>query len=107
MKKPKAARALTPELLQQQFDLIVRAALNHQRCPVCEPYGPIIENAIKRMRALGWVDWEVGYRGWRQATILVGPHAGKVTAPNPREPAPQKIRAPSAPRPLTSQELER
>lgn len=105
----KAARRLTPKLLQEQFGLIVEAALNGERCPQVEPYGPIIQNALRRMNALGWVSWDVGYRSFRVAKILIGEHAGKVTAPNPHVPVGMTpwMPPPSAPRPLTREELER
>ncbi len=106
MTRPKESRPLNQGLLQRQFDLIVDAALANERCPVIEPYGPLIQSAMKRMRALGWIDWEIVHGGWRVVTILTGPHVNKTTAAYPSVTT-VKSHAPSAPRPLTHEELER
>jgi hypothetical protein len=112
---------ISEDLIQKQFRILVAAALKGERCPQRKPYGPLDTSAVTEMYRLGWIKGEIYAFNWRRITIMVGPHAGKTTASFPGAgkpyrtigmvPAPQSRRpgpaAPSAPRPLTAEELER
>lgn len=120
----------------RDFALLEAAAAAGKRCPLCAPYGPIQSSkAIPWLCRDGRIRSEISGQNYRVVTILVGPHAGKKTAPNPygarpwkfadehgsrrvdgtgrvvtgravRVIAPKTRQQPSAPRPLSRESFE-
>jgi hypothetical protein len=76
---------ITAELLHRVFKQIEAAAIAGERCPLA---GEIDggSTATTRLAREGRIFIEVFPHNWRVATMLVGPHKGKKTAP-PRDPA--------------------
>jgi hypothetical protein len=117
--------ALSPANLDRAFALLVECAVKGERCPITS--GPdqhplLIHEQVSMLARAGRIRVETSGRNFRQITILTGPHAGKKTAPNPNANA-RIFRTmdgsgvvsntaaggyqPSAPRPLTREELSR
>lgn len=69
--------------LSQQFALLEEAAARGDRCPQSRPHGPIVSGVITALARAGKIRSEVYVHNWRVVEILVGPHAGKRTAPEP------------------------
>ena len=67
----------------QAFELIERAAIAGARCPKRKPHGPIMGKAVRVLSRCGFIATELFGHNFRQATILVGPNAGKKTAAAP------------------------
>lgn len=109
------------------FALLEELAEQGKRCPQSSGPGRTVEGYIFRgLIKQGRILNEISGRNWRRITILVGPQAGKQTAPNPDKLAkvwmtmdasgtrlhgrpmerPLRARRPSAPRALTAAELE-
>lgn len=71
---------MTPD---QAFALIEAAVIAGARCPMTQPHGPLSQKAIPTLVKQGKIVSRVSGRNWRTVTILVGPHAGKRTMPDP------------------------
>lgn len=112
---------LTPATITQTLEAVTQAAVNGDRCPINGANG-FNSLALGALARRGDVRIEVFTLNWRVVTLLTGPHAGKATAPCPhnRSRKPYRVidvsaqpyrqsgaamRAPSAPRPLTKEEL--
>lgn len=65
------------------FDLLVQAAVNGDRCPQTRPHGPLHPAAIRTLIAENRIKSEVYRHNYRVVTILSGPHRGKTTAKAP------------------------
>ncbi len=65
------------------FDLIEKAAIAGERCPMSRPLGPLDRKAVATLRRLGFISCEIFGHNFRRAKILVGPHRGRLTAPPP------------------------
>jgi hypothetical protein len=100
----------------EAFAALERAAVAGDRCPVGSgpDANPIVGNGIVgKLCAAGRIQVDVYAHNWRVVTILEGPHKGKTTAPCPKPGAISyrslvaKRQQPSAPRPLTREELGR
>jgi hypothetical protein len=73
--------ALTQSKLDAAFRVLVICAELGRRCPTAgEGITPAI---IARLAREGHIRSDVSGRNWRTVTILVGPHAGKTTMPDP------------------------
>ena len=115
---------MTPEQLDLAFAVLEHTAIEGGRCPMNEQLG---HGAAPALARAGRILIEVYPHNFRRVTILTGPHAGKSTAPCPHPKwRPMKVigtetrthlgtvdrgasqrRQPSAPRPLTREELAR
>jgi len=100
------------------FALLEATALKGERCPQNKPFGPIESTVLTEMYRRGMIMGEIYQANWRVITLLVGENAGESTARFPgagkpyrtigQTPTRQQSRPrPSAPRPLTREELER
>lgn len=80
--------------LKETFDLLVKCAVNGERCPLSHwdrvPSQPPIaapdlvsSEAINKLAHQGQILIEISGRNWRTITILVGPNKGRKTAPDP------------------------
>lgn len=113
---------ISKEVLDRNFALIEAAAANGDRCPQASPHGPIHPStAPADLARAGRIRIEIFTLNWRVATVLEGPHKGKRTAacPHGGSGKPYKVitadgvsshtrmgmQPPSAPRPLTREEL--
>ena len=65
------------------FDLIEKAAIAGERCPMSKPHGPLNRKAVATLRRLGFISCEVFGHNFRRAKILVGPNLGRQTAAHP------------------------
>lgn len=74
-------------IMERDFAAIVAAAEAGERCPASRPHGPLHPDAVQALVRAGRVRSEIFGHNWRVVTILVGEHAGKSTAHNPRLPA--------------------
>lgn len=74
--------APTPEALRNAFVTLERCAVAGERCP--NNGTPGIDSAVTGALArAGKIKVEVSGRNWRTVTILIGPHAGRKTMPDP------------------------
>ena len=71
----------TRQKVQKSFEMIEAAAVKGVRCPMNWDL-PIMSSPSELARA-GKIKIEISGRNYRQVTILVGPNAGKSTAPDP------------------------
>ena len=69
--------------IDKAFQMLVRAAVAGERCPMTDPHGPLQSGAIEKLTSLGMIRSEVSGRNYRRVVILKGEHAGKSTASNP------------------------
>lgn len=80
--------AATHRTIEEAFRLIEQAAIKGERCPINKSPevngGQLQSGAVSALCKEGRILVEISGRNWRQATILVGKHAGKKTAPNPK-----------------------
>lgn len=107
--------------VDQAFALIEQAAINGERCPQTEPFGPLKHSLTTMLARQGRIQFGIYALNWRVATIMEGPHKGKHTL-LPKRGKPYKIVGketlhvtrltnnerrpePSLPRPLTREEL--
>jgi hypothetical protein len=115
--------------IESTFAVLEAAAIAGERCPMSAPHcaDGINGHDVSVLVKTGRVLIEISSRNWRVITILTGPNAGRSTAADPdprstphltvsangrtvnREPACRvsTARRPSAPRPLTREELFR
>jgi hypothetical protein len=76
------ARIVNHELLiAETFKHLERLAVAGDRCPTRDQ--GLDGKYVKALADAGKIAVEVSTHNWRRITILVGPHAGKATAPNP------------------------
>lgn len=79
------------QTLNDAFRIIEAAAIAGERCPMSTNNGgSLVPANVSVLAKTGRIAIEVSGRNWRRVTILVGPHAGKSTAPNP-EPNRNKV----------------
>lgn len=71
----------TAQKIKRSFEIIEAAAVAGQRCPM--NWDLPITGAPGVLAREGKIKIEISGHNYRQVTILVGPHAGKVTAPDP------------------------
>jgi hypothetical protein len=118
------------ERIEATFAVLEAAAVAGERCPMSSQYpgGSLNKDHVAALAAAGRIFIEISSRNWRRVTILTRPNKGKSTAPNPDPKASvyqtvgmegHKINGklvdhktlkrpmPSAPRPLTREELFR
>lgn len=75
---------LKAQQIEQAFQMLEAAAVAGMRCPADKTQGGSLpDGAVSELWRRGKIKSEVSGRNFRQITILVGPHAGKKTAPNP------------------------
>lgn len=86
--------------LARAFAAIESAAAKGLRCPFVRrkefPHSPIEEGAIRVLKAAGKIKDRTYGPNFRVVTVLVGPHAGKSTAPPPNpewRPHPERVPA--------------
>jgi hypothetical protein len=72
----------TEQKIASAFSMIEAAAVKGVRCP--ENYDLPLTTAAVALAKQGKIKIEISGRNYRQVTILVGPNAGKTTAPNPK-----------------------
>lgn len=114
---------LSTEVLDRTFELLEGIAAAGNRCPMSAREGreglPVGSTLV--LARAGRIKIEIFARNFRRVEILTGPHAGKKTAAPPAHYGPpykivgtetvtnthaSKV-SPSAPRPLTANELEK
>ena len=83
--------------LDETFAILVAAAVKGERCPLSNwerlpfqeqgepPTALVCSNQLQKLARAGRIVIEVSGRNYRTVTILVGPHAGKKTAPDPKD----------------------
>ena len=124
---------ISQALIDRTFDALVAVALKGERCPVRGPIGEVGKSrippdAVAALARAGRIRIAIYIHNWRVVTILDGPHKGKHTALPPGVPLkPYKTidgggtrtgrgftphgspnaAQPSAPRPLTRDEIKR
>jgi hypothetical protein len=121
---------ISSERIEATFAVLEAAAIAGKRCPMSSRYADkgINSDDVAALTAAGRIFIEISSRNWRRVTILTGPNKGKSTAPNPDPKATvyqtvgveghkisgklvdhetHKRPKPSAPRPLTREELFR
>ena len=77
-----------PQTINQTFALLERAAVEGRRCPMNaspEVKGEVAGGAVAALAKAGRIRIEISGQNFRQVTILIGPHKGKKTAPNPNK----------------------
>ncbi len=112
--------AVSRDKIEKAFAVIEAAALAGARCPASTGSGAhpdLLAPAMRALRYSGDIRVEIYRYNFRKVTILTGPNAGKATADPPGErQRPIRVldngtepglRRPSAPRVLSSAELER
>lgn len=77
--------------LNALFELLCHAAAAGHRCPTREELPPYCRQLLTDLARRGDVRVEIFAHNWRVVTILVGPHAGKSTAPAPLGKKPYQI----------------
>lgn len=75
--------AITPELLNEQFEILERAAAAGERCPQSGNFGPLKSHVTTALARAGKIRIEIYAHNWRVVTILEGRHRGKRTAETP------------------------
>jgi hypothetical protein len=75
----------THAAIKATFDLLVVTAVTGARCPEnrARDDAGIAPDYLRELCYSGHVRVEISGRNYRQVFILVGPHKGKSTAPNP------------------------
>ncbi len=68
--------------VQRAFAELEQAAIEGRRCPLNRD-GNVNTKTLTRLVEQGRIELGRGAGNWRVVTILVGPHAGKKTAPPP------------------------
>ena len=71
----------TAQKIQKSFEIIEAAAVKGERCPM--NWDLPIMYAVGVLAREGKIKSEISGHNYRQVTILVGPNAGKSTAPDP------------------------
>lgn len=73
--------------LDDAFALLEQIAAAGERCPVSSgpEASPLKSNHVSQLAREGRIIVEISSKNWRRVTILVGPHKGKSTAPNPHK----------------------
>lgn len=77
--------------LDDCFATLERCAAAGERCPVNQPKGSFPSDRTSKLARQGKIRVEIFRYNWRVVTILVGPHAGKQTAPAPEGTRPYVI----------------
>lgn len=83
--------ALSKELLDETFAVLVACAVAKERCPITNRHCDGVMNGLPNghtaaLAKAGKIKIEVFSRNFRRVTILVGPHRGKTTADPPDGP---------------------
>lgn len=111
---------VAPEALQRVFEVVEQCAAAGERCPQNDQLGSGGKTALPMLARMGRVRIEIYEKNFRVVTIMEGPHKGARTQepPGKRRLRPYMViekespewprrQAPSLPRPLTREELER
>lgn len=75
------------ETVEKDFRILEAAAVAGERCPQCNPHGPLHSYVISELIAAKRIRSEVYAHNYRVITILTGPNAGKSTK-RPSHPRP-------------------
>lgn len=69
------------QLLREIFERLEKIAAAGGRCPTADQ--GLKSELVSALANAGKIKVEISTHNWRRVMILVGPHAGKSTAPNP------------------------